>query len=505
MINDRKLLHAALRNDLSAFTARVFQTVSPSQRYQHGWHIDAITWHLEECAAGRIKRLIITLPPRSLKSVTVTVAFSAWLLGRDPTARIIAASYSNELSAKHGRDVRTVMESPWFKRLFPGTRIDPSKNTEFELVTTRRGGRLATSVGGTLTGRGGNFVILDDTLKPADAISEAKREALKSWFDGTLYSRLDSKKDDVIIIVQQRVHIDDLVGHVLGKKAEGWVHLDLPAIAEEEQVIPIGPREVHRRAKGEVLHPEREPLEVLKKMRELMGTYFFSAQYQQRPIPTEGNLIQWRWFAFYEPPLERRAGDVVIQSWDTAMKPEQLNDYSVCTTWLARDGKHYLLDVLRERLDFPALKRAVIAQAARYNPDTILIEDKGSGTSLIQDLRHDGNLPVRGFAPEGDKVLRMSAQSAQIEQGNVLLPKEDPGLDEFRREVLQFPDGRYDDQVDSMSQYLTWMKDHSAVEGEVIVNYNPILLAMAEGRDPDTSPECIAYLKQRMEGYGGNL
>ncbi len=449
-------LEVALRYDLTSFIQRSFQTIVPAADYQHNWHIDAIAWHLQQCFDGQIKRLIITLPTRNLKSICASVAFPAWVLGRDPSRRIICASYANDLTAKHARDCRAVMECAWYRRLFPRTRLNPKKSAELEFETTHQGCRYGTSLGGALTGRGGNFVIVDDPIKPADAMSEVKRESVKQWFDGTLYSRLDSKKDDVIIIVMQRVHVDDLVGHLLGKNA-GWIHLDLPAIADAVQAIPIGPDEIYHRQFGEILHPDREPLEILEQTKADMGTLAFSAQYQQRPVAVEGNLVKWKWFRFYAYPPAHDDDGRVIQSWDTASKAGELNDYSVCTTWLMKSDDYYLLDVLRERLEYPGLKKRVIEMALRHAAHSVLIEDKGSGTQLIQDLRFEktGVRPI-AITPEADKVTRLSNQSAHIEAGQVFLPESAQWLDEFKLEIMAFPNGRFDDQVDSVSQFLGW-------------------------------------------------
>ena len=209
-------------------------------------------------AAGEIKRLIILMPPRNLKSICASVALPAWLLGRDPTRQIICVSYSADLAAKHARDCRAVMMAPWYQSVFPSTRIDPAKSAETEFMTTQRGFRLATSTGGTLTGRGGDILIIDDPMKPADAQSDARRLDCQQWYSNTLLSRLDDKVNGAIVLVMQRLHIDDLAGYLM--EQEGWEVLSLPAIAEVEQVVPIGPGKVHYRRVGDVLHPEREPL-----------------------------------------------------------------------------------------------------------------------------------------------------------------------------------------------------------------------------------------------------
>jgi predicted phage terminase large subunit-like protein len=310
-------------------------------------------------------------------------------------------------------------------------------------------------VGGTLTGRGGNLILIDDPMKPEEALSETSRKAVKRWYDGTLYSRLDDKSRDRIVLIMQRLHVDDLVGHVL--EQEPWNHLDLPAIAEAPQKIQIGPSQFVHRSRGDLLHPEREPKAALQAIKATLGTYHFSAQYQQSPVPLGGNLIKWRWFGRYRelPALGRN--DRVIQSWDTASKAEEINDYSVCTTWQEHGSSYHLVNIFRDRLEYPDLKRRVLTEAEYHRAQIVLVEDKGSGTHLIQDLRRDGIIHPIGILPEGDKVTRMAAQTAKIEAGQVLLPAEASWLSDFQTELLQFPNGRHDDQIDSLSQFLAWV------------------------------------------------
>ena len=298
MEHERAVLDALLRHDLCSFIMKTFGTVDGSRLYKHNWHIELLANYLEKAFRREIKRLIITLPPRSLKSICASVAFPAFALGHDPSLRIVCASYSADLSGKHARDCRTVMEAMWYRRLFPRTRINRKKNAEDEFETTAKGYRLSTSVGGTLTGRGGNIIIIDDAIKPHDALSETKRLGVNQWFDGTLYSRLDNKQDDVIILIMQRVHEDDLVAHVL--ENEGWTHLRLPAIADEHERFDLGDGRIFVRAPGEALHPDYESLETLEKIRNRLGSFFFNAQYQQTPVPVGGNMVRWEWFKNYD-------------------------------------------------------------------------------------------------------------------------------------------------------------------------------------------------------------
>ncbi len=454
-MNDRAILNAILQQRPAAFTRRCFQTVVPGQTYLSNWHIDAIVHHLELCRRKRIRRLIITLPPRNMKSICASVAFPAYVLGHKPDSRIICASYSQDLADKHARDCRAVVGSDWYRRVFPQTKIDHRKNADNEFATTAGGFRLATSVGGTLTGRGGNLIIVDDPMKPNEAMSEARREAVKQWYDNTLVSRLDNKIDDVIIVIMQRLHVDDLVGHLL-ETGDEWTVLNLPAIAEVPQDVVIGDGLIHHRNIGDLLHPEREDRKVLDEIKSQMGSLLFSAQYQQAPVPPGGALIKWPWFQTYTVLPEQRGGRRIVQSWDTASKASSNNDYSVCTTWLIDRKDYYLLDVLRGRFEYPDLRRRILAHAEAFGATTVLIEDAGSGTPLIQDLRSERRLRPIAIRPEGDKIVRMEAQSALIEAGHVFVPESAPWLGDFQSEMMAFPNGRHDDQIDSVSQFLGW-------------------------------------------------
>jgi predicted phage terminase large subunit-like protein len=341
-------------------------------------------------------------------------------------------------------------------------------------MTTKRGLRLATSVGGTLTGRGGNFIIIDDPIKPADAMSEAARARVIEWFGSTLLSRLDDKENDAIVLVMQRLHEGDLAGELL--KQGGWDHLRLPAIAELEERIEIGPSNgFHTRQIGEILHPARESRSVLDEMKRAMGSAAFEAQYQQSPVPPGGNMINWRWFNFFDP-TKTKVEEIVI-SWDTAMKATELSDYSVGTVWGSVDDHwFFLLDLIRLKLDYPELQRKVLETYYQWssrailrrnptiwgNTPILLIEDAGTGTALIQDLWAQ-QIRATPIKPIGDKVVRMAAQAAKIEGGQVYLAQNAPWLADLRNELLAFPSGRHDDQVDSISQALKFMSNRHRV------------------------------------------
>jgi predicted phage terminase large subunit-like protein len=451
-INERMVRDALLRSDFRYFLQKAFATLSPGQRFYMEWHLEAIAHALERVRRGEITRLIINMPPRSLKSTTASAAFPAWLLGHEPEKRIICVSYASDLARKMSNDFRAIMQSPWYQRIFPATRISPHKDTESEMETTRRGYRYSTSIGGTLTGRGGDIVLIDDPLKAVDALSETKRGFVNQWFANTLSSRLDDKRSGAIILVMQRVHMDDLTGYVQ-ELPDQWEVLSLPAIAETSATYALPRGRLYHREIGEALSPIREPLEVLNALRMQLGSDLFSAQYQQEPIPPGGTMIKRHWVKRYtELPSEHC---LVLQSWDTASKGGPENDYSVCTTWMMPSGKKYwyLADVWRGRVDYPGLKAKAQALAKTWTANRVLVEDTGAGTSLVQELKGSvsGIIAVK---PQGDKVSRMAVASAKFEAGQIYFPERAPWLAELEAELFAFPGHRHDDQCDSISQAL---------------------------------------------------
>ncbi len=454
----RAQYEALLRQDFVTFATRCFHDLNPQAELAMNWHLQVIAAKLTAVREGKIRRLIINLPPRHLKSLMASIAFPAYCLGHDASAQILCVSYAQDLADKLARDCRSIMMSPWYRQMFP-TRLAPHRQAVQEFITTRQGYRLATSTGGVLTGRGADIILIDDPLKPEEALSEAQRQGGNEWYDHTLYSRLNDKRHGAIVIIMQRLHEDDLVGHVLGQ--EPWEVLSFPAIAEAEEAHQIetiwGPRCFARR-QGEALHPDREPLETLEHIRRTIGEYNFAGQYQQSPAPLGGGLVKAEWFKRYGANERPESFDRILQSWDTANKATELSDFSVCTTWGIKGKDFYLLNVLRKRLEYPALKRAVREQQSLFNANVVLIEDKASGTQLIQELIADGFHRVTRYKPECDKIMRLHAQTAIIENGFVHLPEAAPWLAEYLHEMTVFPKGKHDDQVDSTAQFLDWFK-----------------------------------------------
>lgn len=442
-----------LKTDFTTFIGKTLSTVDPAAVYAPNWHIELIAEYLEAVRGGEINRLIINLPPRSLKSVCVSVAWPAWLLGHDPRTRIIAASYASSLSIKHSLDCRLTLNAPWYKSIFPSTRLSKDQNEKHKFVTTRRGSRFATSVGGSVLGEGGNYLIIDDPLNPTQAMNRGLRDHVNGWFEHTFSTRLDDKKKGAIVLVMQRLHQHDLSGYLLNKN--NWEHLCLPSISVSKSTYSKGL--VHKtREEGELLHPQREDAALVERAKLELGSSAFAAQYQQQPLPEEGGMVKAAWFKRYDllpDSIER-----YVQSWDTAIKSGSKNDASVCLTFAEAKDCTYLVHASVLRLEYPDLKKTVYEHASRWNPAAILIEDRASGQQLLQDIKSETSLPVIKVSPKNDKITRFAAVSALIEAGRVALPEQGSWLAAFENEILAFPNGNHDDQVDSLTQYLDWLR-----------------------------------------------
>jgi len=445
-----------LENDLATFIGKSLATVNPSAEFLPNWHIELIAEYLEAARRGEITRLIINMPPRSLKSVCVSVAWPAWILGHDARARIVTASYAASLSEKHSMDTRLLISAPWYKAVFPTVKLSKDQNEKHKFITTKRGFRLASSVGASVIGEGGNFLIIDDPISAAQAMNKVWRARVNNWFEHSFSTRLDNKKTGVIVLVMQRLHERDLSGYLLEKG--GFEHLCLPAIATRKTIYNFGSVKKIRKI-GEVLHADRESAELIERAKIELGSRAFAAQYQQEPLPETGGMIRREWLIRYADLPEKV--ERIVQSWDTAIKTGASNDPSVCLTFLESDGKSYLSHALVKRLEYPDLKRIFYEHTQAHKPSAILLEDKASGQQLLQDAGRETHLPIIAIRPKNDKVTRFAAISAMIEAGKLVLPAHAPWLADFEAELFSFPTGAHDDQVDALTQYLDWKRRQS--------------------------------------------
>jgi hypothetical protein len=395
---DRAAADVLYRNHFGAFVHAAFAVVNPGLRLKPNWHIDCVCYHLELMVAGRsARRLVLNQPPRTLKSFITSVALPAWLLGRNPSSRIICASYSEDLANKFSRDCRALIDSPFYKRIFPRTRLNPKKATEGEFETTRRGYRFTTSVGGTLTGRGGDVLIIDDPIKANDANSTVALEGAVDWFRNTALSRLDSPGESLIIVTMQRLHMNDLSGILI---ESGWPKLVLPALATEPMDYVVAYGEVYHRPVGQLLQPDRDNIEALEEIKRETGSRVFAAQYQQNPTPPDGNMIKAAWLGRYRTALDRKNYRRVVLSCDPAGKAGAHNDYTAITLVGVHDKELHLLQVARGHWTVLQMRNQITALAELWKPDLVLVEDTSSGMGLIQLLKEQSSLSVVGRHPK---------------------------------------------------------------------------------------------------------
>lgn len=430
------------RKDLAVYATAVWP------RFALPRHLRALTEHLEAVATGKIRRLIVAMPPRHGKTMLTSDIFPAWWIGQFPERQVVFATYSDEFAQEHGRRVRNLLADPRHQAIFPECRLSGDSAAAYRFATTAGGIYAATGRGGSLTGRGADLLVIDDPLKGVEeASSSTIRRQLHIWFRTDVFSRLHP--DAAIVLVSTRWHEDDLAGMLLREHPEeGWTVLSLPAIAEASD--PLG------RVEGEALWPERFPLEALEGVKRVLGSGAFTALYQQRPAAAEGAVFRRDWWKFYrETPA---SFDRIVMSADTAFQEKESADYSAVTVWGETKTGFYLLLAWRARLEFPELKRRLVALAAEWKPTALLIEDRASGQSLLQEFRRETSLPLVPVSADKSKLTRAAAVTPTIEAGRVYLPEGAAWLDVYLDELSSFPAAKHDDLVDSTTQALNWMR-----------------------------------------------
>lgn len=457
------VLKSALKCDLSLFTQKVFDTVSPAPTYLHNWHINLISEYLIACQKSEITRLIINIPPRHLKSISVAVSFPAWLLGHNPHEQIMCASYSQELAYKHSTDCRLIVQSEWYKELFPDTLLVDDQNTKRKFVTSGRGHRIGTSVGGTATGEGANFLIVDDPLNAQDQMSEAVRNTANDWFDQVFTTRLNDKKKGVIIVIMQRLHENDLTGHLL--KKGGWEHLCLPAIAEKDEIIEKGNVKVSRSI-GDFLHPDRMGEKELNQVKTEIGSYGFAGQYQQRPSPKGGGEFRKEWLSYYDTLALNTLNLYMLV--DPANSKKKNSDYTaIVIIGASGDDNLYLVDFIRDKLNVKEREDLIFELHKKYKPKMVAYEKYGMQNDIdwLRKSMDERNYrfhieEVGGPLSKEDRIRRLIPYFVDHK---IYLPKvlyktnyENKPVDLIDafvyQEYLTFPVGLHDDMLDALSR-----------------------------------------------------
>lgn len=446
----------AAERRLRSFVRQAWPIVEPGRELVPGFYIDAICDHLQAVVDGDIRRLLITIPPGFLKSTIVSVLFPAWLWIDSPSFRFLTTSHDSDLAMRDAVRSRRVIASDWYQARWGGRfAMTTDQNVKTRYENDKTGHRISLGTGSGITGKRGDMIICDDPSDAEDAWSETAREATIRWWNETVPSRLNDPKTGAKIVIQQRIHERDLAGEVA---SQGYEHLNLPMEYEPEaqvSVTSIGWRDP-RTEPGQVLDPVRYgPGEIAEKRREL-GTQAYAAQFQQRPVPLEGGILKAEWFGV--TPVDPHYV-AIVQAWDTAFKTGAGNDYSVCLTLgIALDG-YDILDVWRDRVEFPELERAASDQAtiwrSRFSnlPFTLLVEDQASGQSLIQSIQRRTRHPViaAGATRPNEKLQKVHEIAPTVEARRVRLPAVAHWRDAFLHEITAFPYGTHDDQVDAFA------------------------------------------------------
>lgn len=458
-MNDFELMNQPKRADkltFFAFFKKAFKILNPGRELVLNWHIEYLCKILDGFIKDKIPEnsLIINIPPRYLKSSLISVAWSAYLLGKNPKRRIMVASYSSGLSIKHSLDCRAIMQSLWYRNLFPNCIIRKDENRKSKFVTTEQGFRMATSIGGTMIGEGGDILIVDDPLTPTQAHSKTYRNKAVSWYRESFATRLNDKKNGKKIIIMQRLHEEDLSGVIEKESPEGWKIIKIPAMADKDLRYEVG-SSIYLFKKDEVLDKNREPKEELYKLKNQMGTQAFVAQYLQTPTSDEGSIIKRKWLNQYNTLPQKDY--YVVQSWDLAFTSKTHNDYSVCSTWYVCEGNYYLADIYRVQKEFPILLKEAIELYDKWQADYAIIEDTVASKAFIQEMRMQKQQRIVAVVPNGDKITRLAICSPIIEAGKIFLPNDADWLFDFENELLKFPEVKNDDQVDTVSQFLNFI------------------------------------------------
>ena len=453
MTDPRRKLDLARKTIFYFFLQRVFAELE-GEPLKSLEYVDALSLALQQATEKDAGRLLVTIPPRHLKSVAAAIALPAWLLGRDPAAKVMIATYSDTLSAEHAEKFSRIVNAPWYKRLFTNTRA--ASSNKYEWRTTAGGARYGVSLGGTVTGFGADVIIIDDILKGAEARQEVMRARARQFYTETLRSRLNNPRTGSIIAIMQRLHEDDFPAFLL--EHGRYHHLNLPATAEEDEDIPLHRGAVWKRAKGHILDPYRFTPAGLAELEKEMGRVAFTAQYQQRPVLPDGAVIDMKQLKLVDAPPTKEECTYRMQSWDTAVETGPNCSYSVCTTWGYKDGVWYLLDLFRARLDGADLKARIVQLNKKWDPYQVLIEKTNASRIMWSAMRQEGDLIPVLMAPDGSKLDRLVPQLDWLYDGYVAFPCQSDWWPALRDEMRAFPESRFDDQVDSISQFIRWAR-----------------------------------------------
>lgn len=468
---ERARLRALLRERLDFFCIKVLGQLFPEDLASANIpYLEAMCRAMQDVLEGITPRLLITIPPRHLKSTCAAAALPAFVLGHHPNWEIFVISYGEDLLRVHSDQFRQVIMSDWYRALFPKVRVRKGQNRADEIVTTKGGRRKASSVQGSITGRGAHLVIMDDMMKADDIHSDTNRERAKTIYRETIRSRQNDQRNPREIVLQQRLGVDDFAGSLID--AGTFRHFNLPLVAEEKQSFPLYNDRLYTRRPGDILNPDRWSQEDIEDLRRTSGEQVYQAQYQQNPDIVGNGAVRFEEIATREHPLDKNLCAPLVQSWDPAFTTNPGSDYSVCTTWGLYQNQWHLLDLMRDKLDFPDLKRRIVAMRTQWNADKVVIELDGSGRNLVRQLMDEGHRSwvIGTSVGVKNKENRLIEQSERLISGDYVFPRQASWFYNLRREFMAFPSGNHDDQVDSISQFVCWINER---RGKAFMDTDP--------------------------------
>ncbi|HEY2497240.1 MAG TPA: phage terminase large subunit [Candidatus Angelobacter sp.] len=456
---------------LKTFVHEAWKFLEPVSTLVWNWHLDLICEYLTLVREGNFKStcglelegIIFNVPPRTMKSLLISVFFPIWVWAKYPERRFMFVSYSEKLSTQHSVFRRSLIESHWYQERWSTVfSLSRDQNVKSHYENSRRGTMFSTGMQATATGMGGDILIFDDPLNPEQAISQLEREAVNVRFDTTFRSRINDPATGVKIIIMQRLHELDLTGHVLARESSRWKHISLPATAEKAESVEFpDTKRVQPRQPGDLLWPERLPRSFLDSQRVGMGSWAFNGQYQQSPAPLDGGIVKRQWVRFYRQ-LPKNF-EFMVQSWDCTFSGGSDNDFVAGQVWARSGGKYFMLPYRTyERLDFGPTMAAIKTCHAHFpQAHAVLIEDKANGPAIISELRKE--IPgIVAVNPEGGKIARAQATAPLWESGSIDLPDPQvfglPWMEDYLHNICAFPKAAHDDDMDSTSQALIYMR-----------------------------------------------
>jgi hypothetical protein len=440
-MREQILFDSFLRQRLAGFIAKAFQQLNPGQRLEPTWFLEEIAWKLEQCRRGDIRRLIVTLPPRHLKSHIGSVAFPAFVLGHDPARRVLCITSSKDGSARLARKCRAIMREPWYQRAFHEARLAHEKRAAADFMTTKHGHRRSSFVGSLDMDRDAEVIVIDDPMTAEDAASPKSRREICAWFDTLLATEPAGDDNRTIILIATRHHQDDLAGHLL-QKNEGWTELRMPAIESNFRVWSLYDDRGKLGEPGRPLWPERQSRGALEGIRERIGNSAFEAQYQQAPLPDISPIIRWEWIKFFIQPQPRGEDDRIRHSWYLPPGSTRREARSVLTKWQITSDGLLLLDV-RSAL-FSHLELLTFAEHEKEQDPSarFYLSDNPEGHAIYEHICPRSEWTQTLCVPvDSNLITRARLASTFFEERRVFVPMGSECAAEVQRALLNFPGG----------------------------------------------------------------